>query len=55
MRGWRKWSAVMVGVAAVTTLALMDRLDATAGSAISSMVIAYCAANYGVHRAQKGD
>lgn len=54
MRGWRKWSVTVLGIVAVTGLALLERLDASAATAIASMVGAFCAANFGVHRQQGG-
>lgn len=50
MRGWRKWSVAMAGIVAVTTLAVLGRLDASAATAIAGMVTAFVAANLGVHR-----
>lgn len=54
MRGWRKWSVAMAGIVAVTVLALLERLDASAATALGGMVAAFCAANYGVHNRQGG-
>ena len=54
MRGWRKWSVTVAGIVAVTALALLERLDTSAATAIASMVGAFCAANYGVHNRNGG-
>ena len=54
MRGWRKWSVAVLGIVAVTVLALLERLDASAATAIGGMVGAFCAANFGVHHRHGG-
>ena len=54
MRGWRKWSVTVLGIVAVTALAILERLDASAATAIGGMVAAFCAANFGVHHRNGG-